>query len=166
MRYGTLVGGITALAIGAPALAENPTQLHPNLAQSVVAPDVVAQAYPAPPPYPPAPSPSYPPGSHPAYPSADTPPAPPPPASPSAALAPNPPPPPEAESPPPAPSSTYVWQPGHWYWNGVQFHWQPGSYVAKPTATASYEPGHWEQRPDGWLWVGGHWNYRTQAEGG
>lgn len=157
MRYGAIVGGITALAIGAPALAQDPTPLHPNLAPFAAMPDVVAQAYPAPPPYPPA--------SHPAYPSADTPPAPPPPASSSVALVPNPPPPPEVESPPPAPS-TYVWEPGHWYWNGVQFHWQPGSYIAKPTATATYEPGHWEERPDGWLWVSGHWNYRTQAEGG
>ncbi len=147
MKYRALVVGPAALAIGAPALADPPTPLHPDLGLSTAPPaaDIVAQAYPAPPSYPPAPPP--------AYPFAATPPAPPPPST--ASLAPNPPPPPETETPPPAPAPTYVWEPGHWYWNGAQYHWQQGRYIAKPTTTATYIPGHWEQRPEGWLWVGG-----------
>ena len=133
---------MAALAIGGPALADGPTLLHPDLGPAATPPasDVLAQAYPAPPNHPPPP----------AYPSAVTLPAPPPPPSSSADLAPNPPPSPEGETPPPAPPPTYVWEPGHWYWNGVQYHWQPGRSVAKPTTTATYTPGHWEQRPEGW----------------
>jgi hypothetical protein len=135
---------MAALAIGAPALADPPTPLHPDLGLSAAPPaaDIVAQAYPAPPSYPPAPPPS------------------------TASLAPNPPPPPETETPPPAPAPTYVWEPGHWSWNGAQYHWQRGRYIAKPTTTATYIPGHWEQRPEGWLWVGGQWNYGAQRPGG
>jgi len=151
------VAGMAALAMGTPAMADPPTPLHHDLGLSAAPPagDVLAQA-PAPPTYPPAPPP--------AYPSAAIPSAPPPPQS-TASLAPNPPP-PESETPPPAPSPTYVWEPGHWYWNGMQYHWQPGRYVAKPTTTATYTPGHWEQRPEGWLWVGGQWSYGAQRPGG
>jgi hypothetical protein len=154
MKYRVLVMGIAGLAIGAPAFADPPTSLHPDLGLAAARPtaDIIAQAYPAPPPPP-------------AYPSAVAPPAPSP-TSPTADLAPSAPPPPEAETPPPAPSPTFVWEPGHWYWNGVQYHWQPGRYIARPTTTATYTPGHWEQRPEGWLWVGGTWNFGAQRPGG
>ena len=64
------------------------------------------------------------------------------------------------------PGPSFVWEPGHWYWNGMQYQWQPGRYIAKPTTTATYTPGHWEQRPEGWVWVGGTWNYGAQRPGG
>src|SRR5215831_13068155 len=106
MQYQALVTGMAALVISVPALADQPTPLHPDpgLSSAPPAPDILAQAYPAPPAYPPAPPP--------AYPFAATPPPPP-----TAGLAPTPPPPPAAETPPPAPSPTYVWAPGHWDWN-------------------------------------------------
>ena len=96
---------MAALAIGAPALADPPMPLHPDPGLSAASPgaDILAQAYPAPPSYPPVP---------PAYPFAATPSAPPPS---TASLAPNPPPPPETETPPLAPSPTFVWEPGQWY---------------------------------------------------
>jgi hypothetical protein len=114
MKSRALAAGMAALAIGAPALADPPTPLHPDLDPLAAPPaaDILAQAYPAPPSYPPAPPPPYP---------FATPPAPPPS---TASLAPNPPPPPETETAPPAPSPTFVWEPGHWYWNGVQYLWQ------------------------------------------
>src|SRR6267378_105916 len=115
MKYRVLVTGMAALAIGAPALADAPTPLHPDPGHSAAPPaaEILAQAYPAPPSYPPAPPPAYP----------------------SAVM-------------PPAPSPSFVWEPGHWYWNGVQYQWQSGRYIAKPTTTATYTPGHWEQRPE------------------
>lgn len=70
-----------------------------------------------------------------------------------------PPPAPQPEYPPPAPSPTYVWQPGHWWWNGVQYVWAAGNYVERLSASASYVAGHWEQRPTGWVWVEDHWVY-------
>jgi len=72
---------------------------------------------------------------------------------------PTPPPAPQPEFPPPPPSPTYVWQPGHWSWNGAQYFWEPGKYVERPTTSASYVPGHWEQHPTGWIWVEGRWEY-------
>jgi hypothetical protein len=63
-----------------------------------------------------------------------------PPAAPSIVV-PTAPPPPQAETLPPAPSPTYVWEPGHWSWNGVQYFWNPGKYVERPTVSATYVPG-------------------------
>jgi WXXGXW repeat (2 copies) len=81
------------------------------------------------------------------------------PPTPPALVAPAPPPGPEAEIPPPAPSPSYVWEPGHWSWNGVQYLWQPGRYVERPAVSATYVPGHWEQQANGWVWVEGRWDY-------
>ena len=96
MNYRVLVTGMAAPAMGGPALADGPTLLHPDLGPAAT-----------------------PPASdvlsqairrrritrhhrptHPLSRRAD--------------LAPN------------APPPTYVWEPGHWYWNGVRYHWQPG----------------------------------------
>ena len=82
-----------------------------------------------------------------------------PPAPPPTVLAPTAPPAPQAEIPPPAPSRSYVWEPGHWSWNGVQYFWEPGKYVERPTVAATYVGGHWEQHPNGWVWVEGRWDY-------
>ena len=56
---------------------------------------------------------------------------------------------------PPAPG--YVWQPGYWSWNGVQYVWVPGVYVAPPYAGAVWVSGRWVRDGRGWLWVAGHW---------
>ena len=76
-----------------------------------------------------------------------------------APVAPAPPPGPQTEIPPPAPSASYVWEPGHWSWNGMQYLWQPGRYVERPAVSATYTPGHWEQQANGWVWVEGRWDY-------
>ena len=72
--------------------------------------------------------------------------------------APTAPPPPQAENPPPAPGPTYVWNQGHWSWDGTQYVWKPGSYVVPPTTVARWRPGYWQQGPDGWVWIDGSWN--------
>jgi hypothetical protein len=52
---------------------------------------------------------------------------------------------PVVEPVPAPPGPGYVWQPGYWSWNGVQYVWVPGAYVAPrpPTFTryGSPEPG-------------------------
>ena len=45
------------------------------------------------------------------------------------------PPAPVVEPVPAPPGPGYVWQPGYWSWNGVQYVWVPGTYVAAPTFT-------------------------------
>jgi hypothetical protein len=62
------------------------------------------------------------------------------------------------EAPPPAPSALAMWQPGHWAWNGSQYAWTPGHYVARPSPAANWSPGYWQQGPAGWTWVNGYWS--------
>jgi hypothetical protein len=138
MRHEILIAGVAALAISAPALAESPTLLHhgfatyPEAAPATQPTTEVAQS------------------QVPAYPPA---------ATTTVVVAPTAPPASQAETPPPAPAPNYVWEPGHWSWNGMQYIWQPGKYIERPTVSATFVSGHWEQHPNGWVWVQGHWDY-------
>lgn len=71
-----------------------------------------------------------------------------------------PPPAPIVETPPPPPAPGYVWQPGYWARNGVQYMWVPGQYVVAPAPGAVWVAGHWEPRLHGWVWADGHWRHR------
>jgi hypothetical protein len=132
MRQAILIAGLAAFTT-IPALAQSPTPLHSGstaLGATVPGPQL-AQAQ----------APQYTPGAAPTV------------------LAPTAPPPPQTEVPPPAPSPSYVWEPGHWLWNGIQYVWQSGRYVERPTVSATYVGGHWERHPNGWVWVEGHWDH-------
>jgi hypothetical protein len=74
-------------------------------------------------------------------------------------IAPVAPPPMEAETPPPPSAPDLTWKPGHWAWNldARTYEWVKGSYVERPAHMVAYAPGHWEHRPDGWMWIDGHW---------
>jgi hypothetical protein len=50
------------------------------------------------------------------------------------------PPAPVVEVAPPPPAPGYVWQPGYWSWNGVQYVWVPGGYVVAPYVHAAWSP--------------------------
>lgn len=70
------------------------------------------------------------------------------------------PPPERVETPPPPPPnpSLYVWEKGHWRWNGVTHVWMPGRYIRLPHPGAVRIPGHWIQLPSGqWHFVAPHW---------
>ena len=67
------------------------------------------------------------------------------------------PPAPIVEVVPAPPAVGYVWQPGHWSWNGIAYIWHPGAYVAAPHPGVAWIPGHWVPRGDNWFWVAGHW---------
>jgi hypothetical protein len=137
MRHVILIAGATALAISAPALAESPTTLHrgfePDAGAAFVTRPTTEVAQAQMPAYPPAAS--------------------------TIVIAPTAPPAPQTEIPPPAPVPSYVWEAGHWAWNGLQYIWQSGKYVEKPTVSATFVSGHWEEHPNGWFWVQGHWDY-------
>jgi hypothetical protein len=69
------------------------------------------------------------------------------------------PPPPRVEViPPPPANQVETWQKGYWRWDGQQYAWNEGHYVAAPRTGAVWTPGAWEQRPEGWVYVQGHWN--------
>lgn len=59
--------------------------------------------------------------------------------------------------PPPPPGRRYVWEPGHWHWDGVGWEWHRGHYVIRRVGWTRYVPGQWVLRPRGWVWWPGHW---------
>jgi hypothetical protein len=67
------------------------------------------------------------------------------------------PPAPVVEVAPPPPAPGYVWQPGYWSWNGVQYVWVPGGYVVASYVHAAWVPGAWVRHRPGWVWIAGHW---------
>ena len=59
---------------------------------------------------------------------------------------------------PPGPAEVYVWQPGHWHWNGADYVWKPGRYERRPSTTARWVPAEWVAKPNGqWVFHSGHW---------
>jgi hypothetical protein len=63
------------------------------------------------------------------------------------------------EAVPPPPGERYVWEPGHWHWNGGQYVWVRGHYVIRQAGWGHYVPGHWGWRPGlgRYVWVPAHW---------
>ena len=68
-----------------------------------------------------------------------------------------PPPPLYQEVIPGPPGPRYVWQPGHWVWNGYGYAWVRGHYIVVQPHYHQWVHGHWAQGPNGWFWVPGHW---------
>jgi WXXGXW repeat (2 copies) len=69
-----------------------------------------------------------------------------------------PPPAPYTESPPPKPHPADVWVAGYFKWDGRDFEWVPGHWMAPPPGTRDWVPGAWSERADGkWEFVDGHW---------
>ncbi|HTW72510.1 MAG TPA: hypothetical protein VME47_21705, partial [Acetobacteraceae bacterium] len=69
------------------------------------------------------------------------------------------PPPPRVEVMPARPGPRYVWEPGHWHWNGVRYVWFGGHYVLRHPGWGHYVPGRWVWHPrwGRWDWVPAHW---------
>jgi hypothetical protein len=57
----------------------------------------------------------------------------------------------------PGPPEAWVWQPGHWRWDGREYVWIPGRYAGRPHRVAQWVPPHWEPRPGGYAFIEGHW---------
>jgi hypothetical protein len=68
-------------------------------------------------------------------------------------------PPPRYEAVPPPPGARYVWEPGHWHWNGVQYVWIPGRYVIREARYHHWVEGRWVWAPQAgrWVWRPAHW---------
>jgi hypothetical protein len=57
----------------------------------------------------------------------------------------------------PGPSRDWVWQAGHWRWDGHDYDWVPGHWERRPHVRAVWVPGHWARHHGDWFWVEGHW---------
>jgi hypothetical protein len=68
-------------------------------------------------------------------------------------------PPPRYEPPPPPPGDRYIWEPGHWHWNGVQYVWFRGRYVIREMRYHNWVDGRWVWSPQAnhWVWRPAHW---------
>jgi hypothetical protein len=67
------------------------------------------------------------------------------------------PPPPLVEAVAVAPGPGFVWVPGFYRWDGVQYVWVPGRYERPPRPRARWVPPHWERGRRGWYVVAGRW---------
>ena len=64
----------------------------------------------------------------------------------------------EAVPPPPGPPQAWLWERGHYRWDGRGYAWFPGRYIAREAGYHEFVPGHWAQRPYGPpIWVPEHW---------
>lgn len=55
------------------------------------------------------------------------------------------------------PGPRYIWEPGHWQWNGYNYVWIRGHYIVVQARYHRWVHGHWAQGPGGWVWVPGGW---------
>ncbi len=65
--------------------------------------------------------------------------------------------PPENVPAPPRSSTTLIWQPGHFDWDGSAYHWIPGEWVERAGHGALWQDGFWRETPRGSEWVPPHW---------
>lgn len=63
----------------------------------------------------------------------------------------------ETIPPPPHEHPNWAWHDGYHHWDGNRYVWVPGYYVEPPHTHAHWVRGYWEQRPQGYVWVEGHW---------
>lgn len=54
------------------------------------------------------------------------------------------------------PGAGYVWQKGHWQWNG-SWAWTKGNWAQPPHENGIYVPGYWRKSHHHWEWVAPHW---------
>lgn len=61
-----------------------------------------------------------------------------------------------AERPTARPFAGAVWTSGHWYWDGSQWRFKQGAWIA-PMSGYQFINGYWRQDEDGWRWTSGGW---------
>lgn len=60
------------------------------------------------------------------------------------------------ENPPARPFAGAVWASGHWFWDGSEWRYNAGTWLA-PMPGYRFINGYWEQDSQGWRWVSGGW---------
>jgi hypothetical protein len=64
------------------------------------------------------------------------------------------------------PAPNLIWTPGYWAWNGSDFFWVPGTWVAAPAVGLLWTPGWWGWGTGGYLWHAGYWGPHIGFYGG
>jgi hypothetical protein len=76
-----------------------------------------------------------------------------------------PPPLPDYDQPPP-PAEGYIWTPGYWAWNNVDYYWTPGTWVEPPHPGLLWTPGYWGFANGVYAFNPGYWAPHVGFYGG
>jgi hypothetical protein len=77
-----------------------------------------------------------------------------------------PPPPLPVQEQPPMPAPGYLWTPGYWHWNNVDYYWVPGAWVEPPRPGVLWTPGYWGYSNGVYAFNPGYWGPRVGFYGG
>jgi hypothetical protein len=67
---------------------------------------------------------------------------------------------------PPLPEPGYLWTPGYWAWDGMDYFWVPGTWVQPPVSDMLWTPGYWGWRDGFYGWNPGYWGTEVGYYGG
>jgi hypothetical protein len=68
---------------------------------------------------------------------------------------------------PPLPADGYLWTPGYWAWDGMDYYWVPGTWVQPPVSGLLWTPGYWGWNDSGsYAWNAGYWGPEVGFYGG
>jgi len=67
---------------------------------------------------------------------------------------------------PPLPEPGYIWTPGYWAWDGMDYYWVPGTWVEPPSSDLYWTPGYWGWREGFYGWNPGYWGPEVGYYGG
>jgi hypothetical protein len=64
------------------------------------------------------------------------------------------------EAMPPPRGERFLWQPGHWHWDGIRYVWIGGHYVERRPHFHHWVEGRWDWAPrmGRYVWRPGHWD--------
>ena len=67
---------------------------------------------------------------------------------------------------PALPDDGYIWTPGYWAWDGMDYYWVPGTWVLPPASDMLWTPGYWGWRDGFYGWNQGYWGPEVGYYGG
>jgi hypothetical protein len=67
---------------------------------------------------------------------------------------------------PPMPAPGYMWSPGYWAWNNVDYYWVPGAWVEPPGVGVLWTPPYWAYVGGVYMFHPGYWAPHVGFYGG
>lgn len=67
---------------------------------------------------------------------------------------------------PPLPAPGYLFVPGYWQWDGMDYYWVPGTWVEPPVDGMLWTPGYWNYQDGFYVWSDGYWGPDVGFYGG
>ena len=67
---------------------------------------------------------------------------------------------------PPIPGPDYMWTPGYWSWNNVEYYWVPGTVDLPPQPGLLWTPGYWGFANGAYIFHRGYWGPHVGFYGG